>query len=126
MSIAAIPPPIPQTVFIGFNKAPNPVFDIEYYGTTHFAIIEKNWKDDGLLNWNVVSFIEDATAPFHVIAEIVWKDTASATAAMLVENPKRAEILADGPNFTNLNFTLFTGPQTAHSDCGKFCHLRHV
>ena len=116
MSIAASAAAASQlhTVFVGYQAAPGGHFNIDYYGTTHFALVEKHWKKEGLLSWNVVSFIGDDTAPFHVLAEMVWTN---ATAALnpFTDSPARDEIVADVPNFTDLSYTLFGGPQTAHS-----------
>jgi len=125
MSVTALTPAVPHTVFVGYHHAPNAFFNIEYYGTTHFALVEKTWKPQGLLKWNVVSLVNVTDSPFHVIAEMVW---ANSTAALnpFTATPGQAAIVADVPNFTNLNYTLFGGPQTAHSHCGAHCHMHHA
>jgi len=124
MVAAALTPAVPHTVFVGYHHAPNPRFNVEYYGTTHFALVEKHWKPQGLLKWNVVA-LEGNDSPFHVIAEMVWTNATTALNPF-TETPGQAEIVADVPNFTNLKYTLFHGAQTAHSHCGKHCHMHHA
>ena len=105
---------MPFSMFVSYPNTPGAKFNVEYYSTTHFGIVEKLWRTEGLESWNVVSFIGDEKAPYMVIAETVWRDGAAAATAFS-PGPALAEVMADVPNFTELAPVTFAGEQVAKS-----------
>jgi uncharacterized protein (TIGR02118 family) len=100
----------PHIVYVGYPNTA--AFDVDYYGTTHFAMVEKAWKDKGLVAWSVTSFAGNAEAPFIAMSTLVWKDADSARTAMTPEHGF-TEIVADVPNFTSIKPVFFAGTETA-------------
>jgi uncharacterized protein (TIGR02118 family) len=99
--------------FVTYTAYPNTgTFDIDYYSTKHVAIVERLWKDKGLQEYRVVSFAGDENTPYIALAELVWKDAQAYKTATLPENGV-GELIADVPNFTNIQPVFFAGNETA-------------
>ncbi|KAH7099076.1 hypothetical protein BKA62DRAFT_710822 [Auriculariales sp. MPI-PUGE-AT-0066] len=98
--------------YIAYPTTPGGRFDLEYYNTTHMAIVERHWKGLGLESWSVTSFAADA--PYVALATIVWKDAASSQRAMTPENGL-LEVVADLPKFTDIKAVHFSGTVAASS-----------
>ncbi|KAH7099067.1 hypothetical protein BKA62DRAFT_710807 [Auriculariales sp. MPI-PUGE-AT-0066] len=105
---------MPHVAYFVYPNTPGARFDIEYYNTTHFQLLESHWKHLGLESWSVTSFAGDASAPYVAMGTIVWKDEQSAKIAMTPENGFD-KILGDIPNYTDIKPIAFAGPQTARS-----------
>lgn len=86
------------------------VFNMKYYRANHLPLVEKKWKSQGLLKWELV---EAGPGPdgqkqqFGVICVLTWKDRESWTAAST--GPDVSEIMDDVPNFSNYGPVFVSG-----------------
>ncbi|WP_299353637.1 EthD family reductase [uncultured Shimia sp.] len=95
------------TLQVIYPVAEGTTFDFDYYGSTHMALVGEHMGDH-IASTVVTKGLAggpDVPPPFHVIATIVFKDQAAMGAAMKASGP----VMADVPNFTNIQPTVLIG-----------------
>ncbi|KEZ45516.1 hypothetical protein SAPIO_CDS1840 [Scedosporium apiospermum] len=97
------------TVTVSYESGPK--FDIDYYVTKHFAIVEEKWGPLGLLSWEVLQF--DEGQQYQVQAILRWKSTEAFEAASA--NPVTQEVIADVANFTTAKPIFIKGKSAGAS-----------
>ncbi|KAM0286465.1 hypothetical protein ACHAQH_000891 [Verticillium albo-atrum] len=98
------------TVLYPALKAEGDKFDMDYYLSTHMKIAREAWKSLGLTGYQVANFTSDAAgadSPYSV-AVILTFDSADG-AKSIGTSPETKNVLADVPNFTNVQPTLLFG-----------------
>ena len=90
-------------VSVYYPNAPNGKFDLDYYASKHMGLVSDRLKPLGLLKWEIDKGLAggtpDAPAPFVAIGHIYFNSVADFQKAF---GAHAAEIMADIPNFTNL------------------------
>jgi len=105
---------MPFSTYVAYPNKPGSRFDVEYYTTKHFAVVDKLWRPLGLQSWNVTSFDGDVTAPYLILTQFIWKD-ADAAAKAYTPGPALDELFANIMIYTDLAPNQFKGEQIASS-----------
>ncbi|CAI4214302.1 unnamed protein product [Parascedosporium putredinis] len=92
------------TVTILYESGPK--FDVQYYITKHFALVEEKWGPLGLLSWEVVEFEEGS--PYQIQATTKWKSIEAFEAAA-GNQEVMAAVIGDVPNYTTAKPTFLKG-----------------
>lgn len=77
-------------------------FDMKYYLATHMPLVERSWKPEGLLKWDVIEYSQEADGsqgPYIVAAHLTWKDEESFNVAS--KGSAAPAIFEDIPKFCN-------------------------
>lgn len=86
-------------------------FDLSYYLSNHWPLVNEKWGPHGLLDWKVVQIKPtpgDSDKPQHRIGAILnWRDEASFTALMETQDWKT--VMGDIPNFCNEQPLMIVG-----------------
>lgn len=87
---------------IVYHATPDATFDMNYYLTHHWPLVNKHWKSLGMQNWKVVEFKpgpDGSKPPYSVAAVITWADYEGVKKALDGE-PGRI-VMGDIKNFSN-------------------------
>ncbi|RMD39977.1 hypothetical protein DV735_g5162, partial [Chaetothyriales sp. CBS 134920] len=85
-------------------------FDIDYYVTKHFKLVQETWTKNGLQSWDIVKFDDGALGArpeFLIQATLVFTDEAALKSALA--DAGAAAIFSDIPNFTNKKPIILSG-----------------
>ncbi|KAM0325733.1 hypothetical protein ACHAQA_007033 [Verticillium albo-atrum] len=85
-------------------------FDMDYYLSTHMKIARDAWLSLGLTGYQIINFTSGAggaAAPYSVAAVLTF-DSADG-AKKIGTAPDTKNVLADVPNFTNVQPSLIFG-----------------
>lgn len=95
------------TISVIYPRSAGAKFDYEYYEQTHLPLVERCWRDAGLVGAEAlrgISAVNGGEAVFFAIALISFESTELLRAAVTGEHA--AEIMGDIANFTNTQPTL--------------------
>lgn len=92
------------TVVISYPKSEGSHFNADYYRDVHMPLAERMWAGHGLTGTEIL-WPADDNQPYAVILILRFRDAASIDATLAV--PGTAEVMADVPNFTNIQATLY-------------------
>lgn len=86
-------------------------FDHDYYATTHMALVKEHWGPHiaSTLVTKGLAGGPDTPPAYHAIASFTFTDQDAMGAAMQASGP----LLADIPNFTNVQPDMLVGDVTA-------------
>lgn len=86
-----------------YPNTPGGRFDHRYYAQTHMPLVERRFRSQGLLRWEVDRGVAGAPsgspAPFIAAAHLYYNSVAEFEAGMKAHGK---ELLGDVPNYTNL------------------------
>lgn len=91
-------------------------FDMKYYIDSHMPLVNKNWKQYGLLDWRVISFDAagpDDAKPYSVASSMTWKSAEAFQKAMSSESA--GELMDDLKNFSDQSPIFLIGNVAASS-----------
>jgi uncharacterized protein (TIGR02118 family) len=92
-----------------YPNAEGATFDVDYYLNTHIPKAVQNWKDNGLVSYEVVQFApgpDGSKPPYIVGCHVTWKD---AEAFQKAAAASTKEVTDDVVNFTNQKATIIAG-----------------
>lgn len=102
-----------HTVTILYPNESGITFDEDYYMKTHMPLVDRLWRNKGLIDARVSRFSADLTGerPQYLIMAILdWESEEVMKTTMQI--PASAEVFNDIPNFTNVKpVTLAGGPR---------------
>merc|ERR1712072_533476 len=96
-------PHIMAQVLVVYPSGPS--FDLDYYLKKHMPLVAETWTPHGLLNWEVLTFQDDA--PYQVQATLYWESMEAFERAAGQEGT--AKIFADIPNYTTAQAIILKG-----------------
>ena len=93
-----------------YSASEGSTFDHDYYTSKHFAVVDEHISQfiQSQLVTKGVADVPDQPASVHAIATFVFKDNDALGAALTAAGP----VLADLPNFTNVQPTMLIGEVT--------------
>lgn len=91
-----------------YPKSAASSFNLEYYLSHHWPLVEKVWGPQGLVNWSVTT--GDKDSDYHVQAVIFWESMEAVEKLTGVE-----EIMGDVPKFTDVMPTKWLGTVVGRS-----------
>jgi hypothetical protein len=72
---------MPYTTLIPYPSIPTLSFNLDYYLSTHWPLVETHWRSFGLVSWSVVGpfdpLPDGKPAPYKYAAIVTWKDKES-------------------------------------------------
>ncbi|KAG6005549.1 hypothetical protein E4U21_007875 [Claviceps maximensis] len=80
-------------------------FDLKYYLQTHMRVVERNWRPQGLINWEITILTPGQT--YQVQA--VLKFTSLAAWEQAVSSETAVTVFGDVPAFTTAEPIVFKG-----------------
>ncbi|PKS06121.1 hypothetical protein jhhlp_007438 [Lomentospora prolificans] len=98
-----------STVTILYESGPK--FDVQYYVTKHFSLVEAKWGPLGMQSWEVLEFEEGS--PYQVQAITKWKSVEAFEAAMA--DKVTEEVIGDVPNYTTAKPIFIKGKSAGGS-----------
>lgn len=98
---------MPVSLQVAYPVSDDSTFDLEYYLSTHMELVGKHMGPyvESTLVTKGLAGGPGVPAPFHVIATIVFKDQDALNSALGAS----ADVLADIPNFTNIQPQMLIG-----------------
>ena len=102
---------MPFNTTILYPATPSLTFDMSYYQSHHFPLVEQYWRSYGLLDWQVIIFITGAGGsdpPYKYAGIIEWKDKESFERLTKSGEPWKV-VMDDVPNFSSETPTLMMG-----------------
>lgn len=98
---------MPVSLQVIYPVAQGTTFDFDYYTTTHMALVGQHMGPhiQSTVVTKGLAGGPNVPAPYHAIATIVFADQAAMGAAMKASAP----VMADVPNFTNIQPQVLIG-----------------
>ncbi|KAF2791802.1 hypothetical protein K505DRAFT_248112 [Melanomma pulvis-pyrius CBS 109.77] len=93
------------TVTVMYPRTENSTFNVDYYTSTHMALVWKAWSKFGLKSYIVTKCTEDAPYTYTVAME--WESLAAFGKA--AAEPSSKEVMDDVPNFSSEKPVVVTG-----------------
>jgi uncharacterized protein (TIGR02118 family) len=92
-----------------YPKTKDSKFDLEYYLETHIPLVKSRWSEMGLRDVDLVqgtAAVDGGAATYEVIGQLAFDSTESLENAL---SRHGNEIIADIPNFTNVQPIIQAG-----------------
>ncbi|KXT17480.1 hypothetical protein AC579_5694 [Pseudocercospora musae] len=102
---------MPVVTNVMYPNEDDATFDMKYYTETHMPLVDKHWKELGLIGWSVAKF-ESGHPPgskplYSVATTLVWQSREHAEKALTHESAQ--QVFSDVPNFSNKEPILLAG-----------------
>ncbi|EME85973.1 uncharacterized protein MYCFIDRAFT_132791 [Pseudocercospora fijiensis CIRAD86] len=99
---------MPVVTTVMYPNEDDATFDLKYYTETHMALVDKHWKELGLIGWSISNGHPSGTKPLYSVAcTLVWQSREHAEKAMAHESTQ--QVFGDVPNFSNKEPILLAG-----------------
>ncbi|KAF2187693.1 hypothetical protein K469DRAFT_569436 [Zopfia rhizophila CBS 207.26] len=99
------------TVSVLYPRTATSTFNLDYYLSTHMALVSKTWKDKGMKSWSVTQFGEGSPYSTHCLME--WESLEAFGKAAAEDDTKA--VMADIENFSNEKPILIQGSVVGRS-----------
>ncbi len=89
---------------VSYPQSEGASFDAAYYRDTHIPLVERSWREAGLTGAEIL-WPADGAQPAAAMVVLRFRDAAAIDAAMAL--PATAEVMADIPNFTTIQPSIY-------------------